>query len=114
MAEKIYFEGKKSPYNFETLDSTAGEKRYAEALEEDVNVIAWTKVHKIVISYRNKKGIPAKYYPDFLVRRKNQAELALIEIKGSHLKDDPNVALKKKAAEDWCHQRGMKYFLKVV
>ena len=114
MAEKIYFEGKKSPFNYETLDSVAGEKRYAEELENDTNVIAWTKVHKIVIPYRNKKGIPAKYYPDFLVRKKNQTELELVEIKGSHLKDDPNVALKKKAAEDWCHQREMKYILRVA
>ena len=114
MAEKIYFEGKKSPYNYEVLDSAVGEKRYAEELDQDSNVVAWTKVHKIIIPYRNKKGIPAKYYPDFLVRRKNQNELELVEIKGSHLKDDPNVALKKKAAEDWCHQRGMKYTLKVV
>lgn len=114
MAEKICFEGKKSPYNYEILHSSSGEKRFAEELDSDTNVLAWTKMHRIIIPYRNKKGVPAKYYPDFLVRRKNQDELELVEIKGSHLKDDPNVPLKKKAAEDWCHQRGMKYILKIA
>jgi hypothetical protein len=108
MAEKVYFEGKKSPYNFEVLHGNE-EKRYAESLDSDSNVLAWTKAHKIVIRYRNKKGVLARYYPDFLVRRKNQRELELVEIKGRHLNDDPNVELKRKAAEDWCIQRGMKY-----
>ncbi|MBX3018773.1 MAG: TnsA endonuclease N-terminal domain-containing protein [Bdellovibrionaceae bacterium] len=112
MAEKIYIEGKKSPYNFEVCDSN-DEKRYAEALDADDNVLAWTKSHKIVIRYRNKKGTIGRYYPDFLVRRKNQNELELVEIKGAHLNNDPNVEMKRKAAEDWCIQRGMKY-IKIV
>ncbi len=111
---KIYFEGTKTPYNFETLDSAIGEKTFAESLEKDSSVLAWTKLHKIVIRYRNKKGVPAKYYPDFLVRRKNQDELELVEIKGNHLSHDPNNELKKKAAADWCHQRGMTFIWKTA
>jgi hypothetical protein len=113
MGKKIFYEGKKSPYNFETFDSM-DERAFAEALDADPAVLAWTKVHAVIIPYRNKKGVPAKYYPDFLVRRKNQAGLELVEIKGSHLKDDPNVKLKRKAAEDWCHQRGMTYIFREV
>jgi hypothetical protein len=110
MANKQYYEGIKSPFNFESLDS-GGERKYAEQLDADNDVLAWTKAHKIIIRYRNKKGFISKYYPDFLVRRKNQNELEIIEIKGSHLKDDPNVECKRKAADDWCFQRGMKYKL---
>lgn len=113
MAEKQYYEGTKSPFNFEVMDS-GDEKKYAESLDADEQVVAWTKAHKIVIRYRNKKGGISKYYPDFLVRRKNQNELELVEIKGSHLKDDPNVENKRKAADDWCFQRGMKYKLIVL
>lgn len=114
MAEIIHFEAKKSPYNYEVLHSRQGEKIFAEELEADPNVLAWTKLHRIVIPYRNKKGVPAKYYPDFLVRRKNQNHLELVEIKGSHLANDPNIELKRKAATDWCHQRGMKYIFKIA
>ena len=108
MAEKIFYEGIKSPFNFEIFHSQ-NEKRYAESLDSDNNVVAWTKAHNIMIRYRNKRGIIARYYPDFLIRWKDQTELELVEIKGSHLNHDPNVELKKKAAEDWCLQRGMKY-----
>jgi hypothetical protein len=108
MAEKIFYEGKKSPFNFEICHSQ-DEKRFAETLDTNENVIAWTKAHNIVIRYRNKKGTIARYYPDFLIRWKNKNELELVEIKGSHLNNDPNVELKCKAAEDWCFQRGMKY-----
>lgn len=113
MAEKIFYEGKKSPFNFEVCHSN-DEKRYAEGLDADDSVIAWTKAHNIVIRYRNKKGVIGKYYPDFLVRRKNQTHLELVEIKGGHLNNDPNVELKRKAADDWCFQRGLVYILKVV
>ncbi|MBN8542364.1 MAG: TnsA endonuclease N-terminal domain-containing protein [Deltaproteobacteria bacterium] len=108
MAEKIFYEGKKSPFNFEICHSK-DEKKFAENLDADDKVAAWTKAHNIVIRYRNKKGVIARYYPDFLVRWKNENEMELIEIKGAHLNNDPNVELKRKAAEDWCFQRGMKY-----
>jgi hypothetical protein len=108
MADKTFYEGKKSPFNFEVCHSN-DEKRFAESLDADNQVVAWTKAHNIVIRYRNKKGTIARYYPDFLIRRKNENSLELIEIKGRHLNDDPNVELKRKAAEDWCFQRGMKY-----
>jgi hypothetical protein len=104
------FEGTKSPYNFEKMDSgSGGELAYAQRLETDPDVIAWTKKHNIVIRYRNAKGGISRYFPDFLVRRKNQSHLELVEIKGKHLRNDPNVDAKKKAAEDWCKQRGMTY-----
>lgn len=109
------FEATKSPYNFETMDSgTGGESAYAQSLEADPDVIAWTKKHNIVIRYRNAKGGISRYFPDFLVRRKNQSHLELVEIKGNHLRHDPNVDAKKKAAEDWCKQRGMSYKIYMV
>ena len=113
MSEKKVFAGSKSPYNYERMDS-GSEQAYATQLEEDNNVIAWTKKHGIAIKYRNKKGGISRYFPDFLVRRKDQQHLELVEVKGEHLRHDPNTELKKKAAENWCKQRGMQYKLYVM
>ena len=113
MAKQERFMGLKSPFNYEKMDSGA-ESGYAKMLEADENVLAWTKRHDIIIKYRNKNGGISRYFPDFLVYRKNQLEKELIEIKGAHLKDDPNVTLKKEAAENWCRQRGLKYKLIVA
>ena len=109
-AKRGTLEGLKSPYNYEKMDSMS-ESTYAQQLENDSSVLAWTKKHGVIIKYRNKKGVVSRYFPDFLVCRKNQTHLELIEIKGAHLKNDPNTDLKAKAAEDWCRQRGMKYKL---
>ena len=110
MSKKTTFTGNKSPYNYEIMDS-GSERAYAEDLEANDSVLAWTKKHGIAIKYRNKKGGISRYFPDFLVRRKNQVHLELIEVKGAHLRHDPNTELKKKAAENWCKQRGMTYKL---
>lgn len=108
--ERSIFAALKSPYNYEAMDS-GSELSYAKQLEADGEVLSWTKRHNIIIKYRNKNGGISRYFPDFLIRRKNQSYLELIEIKGSHLKHDPNTELKAKAAEDWCRQRGMVYQL---
>mgnify|MGYP000970493173 CR=1 FL=1 len=107
---RMVFEGQKSPFNYEVMDS-GSELTYARSLDNDGNILAWTKKHNIVIKYRNSKGGISRYIPDFLLRKKNQTNLELVEIKGEHLKHDPNVDLKAKAALDWCKQRGMSYRL---
>lgn len=112
MSKKSMFEGEKSPYNYEMMDS-GSERSYAEQLEADTGVLAWTKKHGIAIKYRNKKGGISRYLPDFLVRRKNQIHLELIEVKGEYLRYEPNTDLKAKAAENWCKQREMKYKLEI-
>ncbi len=110
---KVPYAGEKSPYNYETFDS-GSELNYAQVLDNDDKVLAWTKKHNIVIKYRNSKGEISRYHPDFLVQRKNQLPPELVEIKGAHLRHDPNTELKARAAQDWCKQRGMKYILLVV
>ena len=104
------FQAKKSPFNFEIMQS-GDELAYAKTLEADPQVLAWTKKHNILIRYRNKKAQIARYLPDFLVRRKDQMELELVEVKGGHLMHDPDTQLKAGAATDWCRQRGMRYCL---
>jgi hypothetical protein len=111
--QRIIYEGKKTPFNYEIMHRN-GELGYAKGLDEDETVLAWTKKHNIIIKYRNKKGGISRYFPDFLIRRKNQNHLEIVEIKGAHLRHDPDVELKKRAAEDWCRQRGMSYRLIVV
>lgn len=109
--ERMY-KSEKSPFSHEVMDSLdGGERGYAQKLDSDPDVLAWTKNHRIKIKYRNKKGGISRYIPDFLVRRKNTNSLELVEIKGSHLAADQNVDLKKQAAEDWCRRRGMTYRL---
>ena len=100
----------KSPFNYESMDS-GSELAYAKTLDADPNVLAWTKKHNVIIKYRNSKGGISRYFPDFLIRRKNQNHLELVEIKGGHLMHNPDVEQKRKAAEDWCRQRGMTYRL---
>ena len=112
-SNRIPYEGKKSPYNYEIMHQK-GELRFAQSLDNDESVLAWTKKHNIIIKYRNSKGGISRYFPDFLVRRKNQSNLELIETKGAHLSHNPDVDLKKRAAEDWCRQRGMTYRLIVT
>ena len=55
MSKKSTFIGNKSPYNYEIMHS-GDEIIYAEELETDDSVLAWTKKHGIAIKYRNKKG----------------------------------------------------------
>lgn len=112
-SKRTTYQGMKSPFNYEMMDS-GSELAYAKKLDSDSNVLAWTKCHNVIIKYRNSKGGISRYFPDFLVRRKNQKNLEIVEIKGKHLKHNPEVELKKRAAEDWCKQRGMTYSLIVV
>lgn len=107
--KKIY-KSQKSPYRYEKMDSLAGgELAYAQMLDEDADVLAWTKNHSIAIKYRNKRGGISRYLPDFLVRYKNTDVPTLIEVKGEHLMHDPDWKSKEKAAHDWCKVRGMEF-----
>ena len=108
MDEGIYKSPKKSAYSCERYQS-GFEKAFMEQLEEDQDVIKWTKNHGIRIAYGNIDGKIAHYTPDFLVEYKDGRK-EIVEIKGKNNLTEITKR-KSKAAEEWCQKRNMKYKL---
>ena len=105
-------EPKKSALNFEVYDSGL-ERRMMERLDADPTVRKWTKHHRISISWVDSRHHRHTYRPDFLVEYIDGAK-ALIEVKGAGLVDSEAVQRKRKAAELWCHRRGMEYSIETI
>lgn len=102
------FEGpKKSAYAFEKFNFD-WERQYMEELDEDPDVDAWTKNHKVRIPYIDHQNRKREYRPDFVVRGVG-GDLELHEVKGGHLIQNPDTKRKFEAAERWCAERGMKF-----
>lgn len=77
------------------------EAEFADFLDECDDVAAFIKntgPQKLMIDYLSPAGRPAIYWPDFVVRLTNGNYL-LVETKGQ---SDDSVALKAKAAAEWC------------
>lgn len=100
---------KKSAFSFERWDS-GWELAYMEELEADPEVEAWTKNHKIRIPYLDSQSRKREYHPDFLVRL-GSGDVQLHEVKGGHLKDQPDTQLKLEAGQRWCAERGAVFVL---
>ena len=84
------------------------ELQYMDELDRDPMVLKWTKHHDIKIPYRKWWGGQGRYEPDFLVEIAG-GDKELREVKGEHLFKDKNTAIKLKAGEAFCRQRGMKF-----
>lgn len=113
MAERGEFEHpRKSAWSFEVYDS-APERRMMERLDADPSVRKWTKEHRIVIAWLDRRNQRHTYRPDFLVEYTDGA-LRLIEVKGAHMADSEAVRRKRAAAELWCQRRGMTYEIAVA
>ena len=98
---------KKEPRGRSTYDSLF-EKKYMHTLEEWGGVKEWTKDHGIVIPYRMFGIILKKYHPDFLVTFAN-GEQEVHETKGAGFLAWASTHAKRRAADAWCKERGMKY-----
>ena len=110
---KVYpVQPKKSAYSLEYFDSEP-EKRFMDYLEENDKVAKWTKNHGISIPYLNIDDRLAHYRPDFLIEYVDGTQ-EIVELKGSHLIDNPITIKKSQAAKEWCKKRGIKYTLKRV
>jgi hypothetical protein len=96
---------KKSPYNFEYYDSS-WELELMNELENDQQVVKWTKNHGIVIPYWDEDGKLRGFKPDFLIE-KTDGSKELTEIKGKHLL--PQFKRKMDAAQEWCKARKMSF-----
>lgn len=100
---------KKSAYSFERWQFD-WERQYMEQLEEDADILAWTKNHKIRIPYIDSQSRKREYQPDFLVKLAN-GKVELHEVKGGHLKDMPDTKRKLEAGGRWCAERGIEFVL---
>lgn len=98
---------KKSPYNLEYYDSS-WELEYMKELENDENVMKWTKNHGIRIPYFAPENKFRTYNPDFLVEYAD-GRIELVEMKGEHLVNNPVTRRKMEYAKKWCKARGIAY-----
>ena len=113
LSERGNFEAPlKSAWNFEVYDSGL-ERRMMDRLEADPTMRKWTKRHGISISWLDSRHRRHAYRPDFLVEYIDGAK-ALIEVKAAGLVDSEAVQRKRKAAELWCHRRGMEYSIETI
>lgn len=82
------------------------EETLMKKLDNDVNVISWTKKHGIVIKYKHD-GIFKSYIPDFYVEYIDGGKV-VEEVKG-YIDNIEVFKLKKIAAEEFCLVNGYKY-----
>lgn len=81
------------------------ERAFIEMADRDGSVKAFCKINEqkhvfARLRYIKEDGLPAFYYPDFLVRCGD--EIYLVETKGQNQVTNPNVKRKKRAAVAWC------------
>ncbi len=95
-----YMMPKKSLFNRIVGDSHL-ELEFADFLDKADDVISFTKNFFAVqfkIDYRNSDGDISNYFPDFIVKVKNN-EIYIVETKGL---EDTEVELKRKRLQQWC------------
>lgn len=96
------FEAKKIVLNFTPIENNL-EGQFTRLLDNDDGVLAFMKNHQQTLNFRihyiDTNGFVRGYIPDFIVKTKNS--MWIIEIKG---REDIDVKLKDKRAEEWCKQ----------
>jgi len=96
------FEAKKIVLNLTPIENKL-EEQFTRLLDNDDDVLAFIKNHQQTlnfrISYIDTNGFVRSYIPDFVARTKDTNWV--IETKG---REDIDVKLKDKRAEDWCKQ----------
>lgn len=98
---------RRNPRGESSYDSLL-ERNYMLELEHIGGVVSWTKDHGIRIPYRVLGLIPRTYWPDFLVTFADGSK-ELHETKGAGFLAWLETHAKRRAADDWCKQRGMIY-----
>lgn len=98
---------KKSAYSIEYYDSS-WEFEYMKELEDDSNIVKWTKNHGLQITYFDDDGKFRTYKPDFLVELADGTK-EIHEMKGTHLLSNPITKRKVDRAREWCRVRKMNF-----
>ena len=70
-------------------------------MDNDINIVSWTKKHNIIISYIDIDEIECNYVPDFLVEYSN-GSIYIEEVKGWDVKSE----LKLKGLVKYCELNG--------
>ncbi len=97
---KVYFEAKKTIYNYVACDNEF-ERAFAKFLEQADDVKAFAKLPEqlgFCIQYTDLLANIRNYYPDFIVLADDNTHW-LIETKG---REDTDVINKDRAAKNWC------------
>jgi type III restriction enzyme len=81
------------------------ERSFIEWCQADAGVEAFCKLHEnrhdfARLRYVREEGLPAFYFPDFIVRTADA--IYLVETKAQQQTHHPNVQRKRKAAATWC------------
>ena len=96
------FEARKIVLNFTPIENKL-EDKFTHLLDDDDDVLAFMKNHQQTlnfrISYIDTNGFVRSYIPDFIAKTKDT--MWVIETKG---REDIDVKLKDKRAEEWCKQ----------
>lgn len=98
---------RKDPRGESSYDSLL-ERNYMLEIEETGGVASWTKDHGIRIRYRILRLIPRTYLSDFLVTYADGSK-ELHETKGAEFLAWLETHAKRRAADEWCKQRGIIY-----
>ncbi len=89
----------------EPYDST-WERDYMLLLDEDETVKKWERCRSLKIPYLKLDHSKATYNPDFIIEREDGSK-EIHEVKGTHLRGNPDTERKLKAGEEFCRKRGM-------
>ena len=84
------------------------ERNYMLELDSMSGVQGWTKDHGIRIPYKIFGILPHHYVPDFLVTFVDGSK-ELHETKGAGFLRWLSTHEKRRVADEWCRERGMKY-----
>ncbi len=81
------------------------EQAFIEWANKDSSALAFCKINEtrhdfVKLRYVKENGLPAFYFPDFLVR--TEKAIYLVETKAQEQLSSPNVKRKQKAAVTWC------------
>jgi hypothetical protein len=99
-----YYKSKKS--GIEEYFHSSWEEKLMKLLDDDLNVVSWTKKHNIVIKYKHD-GIFKSYLPDFFIEYLDGSKV-IEEVKG-YIDNIEIFKLKKNACEKFCLENGFKY-----
>lgn len=107
MRESFSLDAPKCIYSRLSYPSHSGglEKAFIEASQKDSAVDAYCKINEnrhtfMRLRYLKQDGLPAYYYPDFLVRV--GSVVYMVETKAQAQVNHPNVQRKRQSALNWC------------
>lgn len=99
-----YYKNKKS--GIDEYYHSSWEEILMGGLDNDENVVKWTKKHGIIIKYKHD-GILKSYIPDFYVEYIDGTKI-IEEVKG-YIDNIEVFKLKKNACEEYCLKNGLRY-----